>query len=796
MENIIQRNTTQAYQSDMAIYAIETNRRRAFADYKDGMKLCQRRIIYAMAFDLPCKSRLVKTAKVTGQVMGTYHPHGDTSISDAIKPLCNWFETYIPLLWSESNMGSMQGDRAAAPRYTEVMLNRFTLDYVLKDVLEAHDVVDWVKNYSGDKDEPESLPVAVPLLLINGTYGIGTGKAVSIPPHNTTEVIDATLRLLDDPNAPVVLVPDQCMPCDIIDNNWKQISNTGSGKFTVRAHIDIEIMNKGTAKEHQALIIKSVPNDVFIDKGNAENGGVIYQIYDLIDKGKLPQITRISEDSHDNDMRITIELKPGADANYVKEFLFKTTQLQKSVSVNFEVLDGIELVRFSYKSYLQAFLEQRRMTKFRLACIRIQDCNTKIHEKEIYIKALQSGKIDQIIDRIKKTRKDNDAETIEWLSNLLKITDLQAKFILNSPLKSLSMAHLQRYISEAKELQKTASYYTSLIMDDKKIDDIIRQELLKFRQEYGCPRRCRIISKDEVMNIPAGEFNIVITENNYIKKLSPSDPAGAYKGDNPIQSLRVDNTKDIIMVTAHGRMYRIPIHKIPLTEKNSIGTDIRVLVKGVLSNAVKILYSPWIEELAKRKQKHYAIVVTKKNYIKKLDLDDIMIAAPSGIIMTKLTDGDEVKDVLIAPDDTDVVVYSDRRALRFPVSDVPHYKRSANGVAAMNTTDDIDGASIIWRNSEYLLVITKSGKVNKIPAASLQTFKRYKAGSSVIKLGKTDSIHSIIPCNDTDVIEITTKQNKAEFAIKDIQISSSISGGVQLLSMKSDTIVNTSLKMA
>lgn len=795
MENIVQNNTVKAYSTDMAIYAIETNRRRAFADYKDGLKLCQRRILYAMAFDLPCKSKLVKTSKVTGQVMGTYHPHGDVAIADAIKPLTNWFETYIPLLYSESNMGSMQGDRAAAPRYTEVMLNKFSLDYIFKDMIEAPDVVDWVKNYSGDTDEPEYLPVAVPLLLINGTYGIGTGKSVSIPPHNTNEVIDATIRLLDNPNSPVVLIPDQCMPCEIIDTNWKQISNTGIGKFVVRAIIDTEIFNKGTAKEHPALIIKSAPTDVWIDKGNAENGGVLYQIYDLVNNGKLPQITNIFEDSHGTDMRIVIHLKPGSDANYVKEYLYKTTRLQNTVSVNFEVLDGIELVRFSYKSYLQAFIEQRRITKFRLACIRIQDCNTKIHEKEIYIRALKSGKIDEIIDRIKKSKSTNDADTIEWLCNLLKITDLQAKFIINAPLKSLSMVHLQRYIDEANKLRQTEEYYRSLIMDESKIDEIIRNELLAFKKEYGCPRRCKVISKDELLNVPRGEFNIVITENNFIKKLSLSDPVGAFKGDNPIQCIKVDNTKDIILVTSQGRMFRVPIHKIPLTEKNSMGTDIRIMVKGVSSNAVKVLYSPWIEELAKRKQKHYAIIVTKKNYIKKLDLDDIMIAAPSGIIMTKLNPDDEVKDIVITHDDTDVVVYSDKKALRFPVTEVPHYKRNTYGVAAMSTTDDIDGASIIWRDSQYLLVITKSGKANKIPAASLQTTKRYKAGSSVIKLGKTDSIYSIIPCNDTDIIEITTKQNKAEVAVKDIQVSSSISGGVQIIPIKSDSIVNTSLKM-
>ena len=792
-EEIIQVNSVELYRSDMARYAIETNRRRAFPDWRDGMKLCIRRIIYAMAFDLPCKHRLVKTAKVVGQVMGTYHPHGDASIADAIKPLANWFESYMPLVYSESNMGSMQGDRAAAPRYTEVMLSQFCLEAIIKDMLETQAVVDWVPTYLGDCMEPEFLTVAVPLLLINGTAGIGTGKATSIPSHNITEVIDATLRLLDDPNAPVVLIPDQCMACDIIDANWKQISNTGIGKFNVRARIDVEIFDKGKAKEHPVLVIKSAPDTVFIDKGNAENGGVVYNIYKLIDDGKLPQVAAIFEDSHGNDMRLLIHLKPGADPNYVKEYLYKSTRLQNTVTVNFEVLDGIEMVRFSYKSYLQAFIEQRKTTKFRLYCIKLRDVNTKFHEKEAYIKALESGQIDNIIKKIRSNTNINEHDNIEWLCKLLKITDLQAKFILNSSLKNLSVAYLKKYKEEAANYKRLEAEYTTKILDESLIVEEIKQELIYFRNKYGKPRNCRVLSAADISNIPQGEFNIVITENNFIKKLSPSEPVGSFRGDNPVQVMKVDNTKDIILITAHGRMFRLPVHKIPITEKNSMGTDIRIMMKGVSSNVVKMIYSPVVEELAKRKEKYVAVVLTKNNYIKKLDLQDIMIAAPSGIILTKLNPGDEVKDVLIAPNDMNVVVYSDKKALRFPLSDIPLYKRNTVGVLAMNTTDDIDGMSLLGADTQYLVVVTASGKLNKISSSTVPMGKRYKAGSSVIKLGKGDSIFAIFGCNDNNVLNITTKQSKLEIPVKDITLSSTISAGTKSILPKGDSIAKINL---
>lgn len=793
MEDIVQVNSVKQYCSDMVRYAIETNRRRAFPDWRDGLKLCNRRIIYSMAFDLPCKSKLIKTSKVVGQVMGTYHPHGDSSIADAIKPLTNWFEINMPLIYSESNFGSMQGDRAAASRYTEIMLSKFSLDVILKDLIECPNIVDWVPTYSGDAMEPEYLPVALPMLLINGTFGIGTGKATSIPSHNINEVIDATIKLIDNPNSSVVLIPDQNMECDIIDANWKQISNTGVGKFKVRSRIDIKTFNKGTAKEHQVLIIKSTPDMVFIDKGNAENGGVIYNIYSLIDEGKLPQIQSISEDSHGNDMRLLIHLKPGADPIYVREYLYRTTRLQVSVSVNFEVLDGIELTRFSYKSYLQAFLEQRKITKFRLYCIKLQDAKTKFHEKDAYIKVLQSGQIDTIIQKIRKNKNINEQENINWLVNLLSITDLQAKFILNSSLKNLSIAYLDKYIEEAKKYKSLEEHYTSKILNEDLILQEIKDELLYFKKVYGKPRNCRILTKEQISNIPKGEFNIVITENNYIKKLMINESIGSFKGDNPVQIIKVDNTKDIILISSSGRMFKVPVSKIPITEKNSIGTDIRIMVKGLSSNIVTMLYLPDIEQLSKELSKFYAIILTKNNYIKKLDLQDLTIATPSGIILTKLNSGDELKDVIIASDDMNVIVYSDKKALKFSVSEIPHYKRNTYGVFAMNTDSTLDGISLLNNNTEYVAVITKSGKINKVSTAAIPISQRYKAGSSVIKLSKTDSIYSILGCNDSDIINIITKSTTHDIFINEIPISSTISGGSNIISLKGDNIVKTSV---
>lgn len=793
METITKQGVVDAYTKNMARYSVETNRRRSFPDMRDGLKLVQRRIIHAMWHDLPCRTRLAKTSKVTGQVIGTYHPHGDTSVGDAIVGLCNWFRCNMPLLRSESNMGSMQGDGAAAPRYTEVMLSEFCYEAMIKEIVECPEIVDWVPNYDNTEKEPEFLPVAVPLLLINGAYGIGVGKRVTIPPHNLVDVINATLTILRDPAANVCLIPDQLMKCEIIESNWQQISDLGKGSFTVRSKIDFEVFDKGKPKEHYALIIKSTPDQVLIDKGSAENGGVIYTIYDLIEKGKLPQITSIAEDSHGNDMRIVIHLKPGSDPNYVKEFLYKSTPLQTTVTVNFEALNGIELYSMGYKAYLELFINQRIATKYRYNCIKLKEARTDYHEREMYVKILKSGKIMEIIEIIRKNTTLNEEANIQWLAKTLKITDLQAKYILNIRIKNLSTAKLPQYESEMKSYLKDIEYYKDKITHKEKIVDDIEKELIYFRDKYGRPRNSYVISKSQATDIPQGKFVLVVTENNYVKKFVPnSADISAYRGDIPKHILEVDNTQDILMVTAGGRIFKLPVYKIPICDKFSSGTDLRLLVKGLLSSIVKIIYLPQVVELSKSRVKHCAIVCTEGNCIKKLDLEDILSTPPSGIVLTKLNPGDLVRSFTIAPETFDIVIYSNKKALRCGIDSIPTYRRNTLGVSAMKTSDRIDGVTVLYPEIEELVVITESGKINKIHVSALPKTDRYKAGYNVIKLSRGDIINSIVGVREVDSIRVITRNNTGGYIIRvsDIPLSSTISGGDnKLLKLSSDNIL-------
>lgn len=792
-EQIIQKNVSDAYVHDMVRYSIETNRRRAFPDYKDGLKLVQRRTLYAMAFDLPCSKKLVKTAQVVGRVMGELHPHGDSSIADVAMNLARWWDNYIPLIYSESNIGSMQGDRAAHMRYTEVMLTDFAKEAIFSEMKETPDIVDWATTFTGDGVEPEYLPVKIPLLLINGTHGIGTGKATSIPSHNINEVIDATIKLIDNPNAQVVLVPDQCMPCEIIDANWKRISNSGSGTFKVRGVITIEVADKGKSNEHYMLVVRSIPDGVTLDDG--KDTGIHYQINKLISDGKLPQVVDILEDSHDKDLRYQIHLKKGSDPNYVRDFLYKTTHLQKTQMVNFEVLDGIEpMTRMSYKSYLQAFIEQRKVTKYRYYCLKLRDARTKLHEKQICIMLINSGKVDEISKKIRKSKQKNDQGLIEWLIGLFKITDLQAKFILNYPMKKLAPFYLKQYEEEAEYYKKIDKECMNKILNPDLIIQDIKDELLYFKQKYGFPRKSRVISQSEILDIPQGTFNIVITENSYIKKLPANENIGAYKGDKPVLAMRAENTSDVIFMTAQGRGFRFPVHKIPITEKNSLGIDIRILIKGISSDVVAMFDTEQLKAMANLRQKHYAVLVTKGNYIKKLDISDILISTPSGIIMTKLNPNDAVKDVIIAPNKSDVVIYSKKKALRCRMESVPNYKRNTLGVYAMKTNDEIDGISVVDPKATDIVVITESGRINKFDISGLPLADRYTAGNRAIKLGKTDSIVSIFSTTDSNHIRVVTKNTVLDIPVKDIARTSSISPGTKMIPLKGDVIVKCVLE--
>jgi DNA gyrase subunit A len=784
-ERIIARNIVDQYKNDMIRYIIVANRRRSVPDRKDGLKLVHRRIIDAMYFNEGCSNHNVKSSAVVGTVMKKSHPHGDVAIYNSMKPMANWFEIYMPLIDADGNFGNVQGDGQAAPRYTEVRLSKFALDCVISELKETKEVVDWVDTYDYRTLEPEFLPVSVPLLLINGAYGIGVGLITEIPKHNINEVIDATIQLIRDPESQIELIPDNCMPCHIINTNFKAIGNKGHGKYRVRGIIDIEEF-----QGKPALIIKSIPDLVYLNS-------VEEKLHELITSNKLPQIVDMVDDTRDEILKKTkmcrfiIILKKGSDANYVREVIYKNTLMEKSCNVNFEVMDGIEPLRMSYKSYLLSFIEFRKITKFRLYCNKLQKAQTNLHELEAYIKVFESGELDNVLNMMKNQKTIDDSATIEYLINKLGVTDLQAKFIANGRRQELSWGYYNKYKNDVSKYSAQVEDYFNRITHDELLVEEIVNELILYKQKYGKPRNCKIVKMADESDIPKGEFKIVITENNFIKKISLNEFVGNSKGDSPKHVLKVDNTENILLLDDKGKVFKLPIHKVPFTDKSSNGIDIRILIKNLTANINTVLYEPTLSELSNKSVKYFVTIITREGYIKKLDIEDFMSVPPSGILYTKLNNGDIVKDIAIVANNLDIIVYSDYKALRMNMSDIPHYKRNTLGVNAMATNDKIDGLSIIYPGTTDIIVITESGKINKFDVVALPISERYKSGSSVIKLSKGDSIHSIHGVNNNTILKILTKNEKIEIPIEEIPSASSISSGTKMISLKSDNIIKS-----
>jgi len=774
-DKIIQVNAIDQYMSDMARYSIYVLFDRFVPNFQDGLKPVQRRTLYCMWNDIKCHSLSSKrkSANTTGMTIALYHAHSSDAVYDTMKKLCNWFECKIPLIEYDSNSGSIQGSDQAASRYTESYLSKFAMDVIFADLEESKSVVDWNKTFDNHTVEPSALPVKIPLLLVNGNFGISIGERNESPSHSLNDVIDATINVLHDINAKVVLIPDPCQKCEIVNTDWEKISKLGFGYYTQRGIIDTIVNGNETY-----LSIKSTPNLVWANT-------VIEGIENLIKNGKLIQIKDIVDYTDRDQMDIRIYLKNGADPEYVKQMIYKHTPLQNVARVNLRVIvhDGpmLDLKHFSYKAYIVSFLNFRRDVKFRLYNARLQKVETRLHAIDTYIKILESGHIEEIIHAIRNKTNANEEALIEWLMKLLKITDLQAKFILNTQLKALSKSSLKSYKEEQKKLNELVEFYINIITRPELIDKEIEQELLDIKAKYGKPRQSILISESTASNIPAGEFQVIMYNNGIIRKIPLNESIRNHKELTPISVIIGDNSKDILIFDENGKAFKLPIHKIPLSSGTFKGMDIRLLLKKLSGNVISTLYLPLVQQLADKKGKYFLIIATRNGMIKRIDLDDIINSTPSGILYTKLSQNDSVSNVFIAGSKNDIILYTSTKALRTNISNVPYVKRAALGNIGIKTTEPIRGMSLLPHDCNYIVVVTNNGKFTKIPQNMIPQSNTNRAGSKLIKLSKIDFIASIIACNDSSTIRcIQSNSQSIDIPVSSIPIEDSIGNGIQM----------------
>lgn len=777
-EKIIVGNVLDQYHSDYQIYALYCEMNRCVPKDKDGLVPVQRRLVHC-AYEYCHASSFLKCANIIGQTMSNEHPHGDEGIKSALYTLISWYQTKYPLFIGKGNFGNTYTNTGAATRYTETKLSPFTYYCVLDELIKHKEVVDWTWTYDKKSKEPLYLPVKVPLLLLNGSMHMSVGDKVDIPSHNICEVIDQVIALIQNPNHEVVLVPDHCQRCEIIDTDWAEICRRGFGTYKVRGIIEIKDYFGKTKKYkgRKVLAIRSCPNLTYL-------GTVMASIEKLVKDNKIIGIEDVEDESEIDDMNYILILRPGVDPNFVREAIYQNTRLQSTFRVNMKVFiddgENVYTKRTSYTEYLKNFILYRMITKLRLYEISLQDIKTRLHVVENYIWAVESGKIDdEVLAMIRKQKNVDDDAMMEALIKKCKITDLQAKFIMNMDVKKLSQGYYKQFCAERDDLVRKEQECIDAITIDGRMEQIIIQELLDIKQKFGDPRKCRIISESEASGIPQGTFKITISEQGFVKKFSVEDNITGTKTGDSVKYVTVgDNTKNLLVFDINGKVYNLPISKIPFSDKNAPGTDIRVINKHINAPLSSIIYEPVLESY----KKGYIVTVTKNGYIKRMTVEDFLSVPPSGLVYSKVDQGDYIVDILLFKNEkADIVVYNQAKALRMNISDIPILKRNSRGNISMGGSNhEVSGISVVKHNCTEVLGITAKGYINKISPDAVP-IGRTKAGKNVIKLTKGDYLVSVLGTNESSNIRCLLSNGQLlDIPANTIPMCSSISSGTRI----------------
>ena len=768
---------------DLKQYAIYVARRRAIPELVDGLKPVIRKILWCAAHDFKGQG-FIKTANIMGQVIRKYNPHGDASVQMAIRNMINDFSTKVPTMDGSGSWGHKSNPYPAAPRYTECKISQFGIDVFIQDIYEDTRTTDWHSNYDNKYLEPSYLPAKIPTLLILGQLGIAVGMKAAIPSHSLDEVIDVTIQLMKNPNADFCLIPDECMPCEIHDTDFRKINETGMGSYIAQGIIDV-----GEYDKHPALFVRSLPDFTFFDS-------IKETIVSLVDNKKMPYIvdllskSRIDHKTGKTIMEEVIVLSKGADPYFVKEFLYANTAIRQTRQVKLIVIKDNKLRdNIGYREYLLDFIEFRRMTVFRKMNALLQKYKTSIHEREAYITAMTSGEIDKIIKMIRKQKSADDTELMEYLIKTLKVTSLQAKFLLNTDLKKLSAGNLARYKEELAGYHKEEERILNIITNPKNVDAYIIDEMLKIKNKYSTPRVCRVISSAEAKGIAPGIFKLIFTKKGFVRKLNENDIITSLGTDEVSCTLTCSNEEDIIVFSTNGKVYKLSVAKIPLYVKGSNGIDLRILNKYITAPIICAVTETTLTKLSsKKKFQIFICIVTKSGYIKRIGIDDVLTAPPSGLIYSKTDPNDEVQSIIFGPESLEIVVYIDNKILRIPSKAVPYLKRSNKGNKVASTGSIIGGMNFLLPNATDLIIVTKQGMVNRLPLQVIPQSSRGRAGNKVIKLKKGDSILSVWACSLGQNLIVHDTRSIKKLPIDQIPIGTSISSGIELFN--SPTLVS------
>lgn len=797
---VIDRNITTEMRESYLDYAMSVITSRALPDVRDGLKPVHRRILFAMnEMGLTSSSRFRKSATVVGEVLGKYHPHGDVAVYESMVKMAQTFSFRYPLILGQGNFGSIDGDGAAAHRYTEAKMSRLSSE-LLKDI--DKDTVDFRPNYDNTKKEPTVLPSAVPALLLNGTLGIAVGMATNIPPHNLREVVDATVHLIENKEATTddllqfIKGPD--FPTGAIIYGEKDIHHaysTGRGGIVVRGEAEI-IEDK---KENFQIVITSIPYRV----NKAE---LIMRIADLVREKEIEGIKGLRDEST-KDIRIVIDLKGTAHPQKVLNFIYKHTQLEEKFHFNVVALvDGVPKT-LSLKSILEEFVLHRQIVVRR----RTQFDLNKAEEREHILLGLKKA-LDFIDRIIKIIRASKDApEAHVNLMKEFKFSDKQATAILEMRLQKLAGLERLKIEDELNEVQALIVALKDILGSAKKILSIIKDELKEIADKYGDDRRTKVIKRavqemsDEDL-IPDVDSVLVLTSGGYIKRTAPEEYRRQKRGGVGVVDLdtkeedfitHIINTNthaDLLFFTDKGKAYQIKMHEIPEGKRATKGKSVVNFIQIAEDERVTSIL-PMSKEV--KKSSLSLFMVTKNGVGKKLKAESFHDVRRSGLIAIGLDAGDSLVSVrFVEKGDDMVLASSEGQSIRFKESDVREMGRTAMGVIAMRLEkgDTVIGADVVRKNMKNpaLLVIMSNGYGKQTELSEYKTQKR--GGSGILTAKITDKTGKVITSSvvegdvpeeeSAELVAISKKSQVIRCTIKEIPVLGRQTQGVRIMRLR------------
>ncbi|MDB1924190.1 DNA gyrase subunit A [Clostridium tertium] len=766
-------------------YAMSVIVGRALPDVRDGLKPVHRRILFSMSeLGLAPEKGYRKCARIVGEVLGKYHPHGDSSVYDALVRMAQDFSMRYMLVDGHGNFGSVDGDSAAAMRYTEAKMNKIAAE-MLRDI--SKNTVDFIPNFDGEEKEPVVLPSRYPNLLVNGSSGIAVGMATNIPPHNLGEVIDGTIMLIDNPETTVLELmtaikgPDFPTGATIMGKSGIRAAyETGKGRIIVRAKAEIEEENN-----RHKIIVTEIPYQV-------NKAKLIENIADLVKDKKIVGISDLRDESDREGMRIVIELKKDANPNVILNLLYKHTKMQDTFGVIMLALVNNEPQVLNLKQVLSNYIEFQKEVVTRRTVFELNKAEARAHILEGLRIALDN--IDEVINIIRSSKTTEIAKNT--LIERFQLSEKQAQAILEMRLRRLTGLERDKIEEEFAELMKLIDYLNSILASEEKLLSVIKDELIEIKNRYNDERRTSI---EKVVNdidiedlIQEEEVVITLTHSGYIKRISADTYSSQRRGGRGIQAMStkeddfvehvnvVSTHSDVLFFTNRGRVYKLRAYEIPDAGRTAKGTNI--------INLIAIEQDEKIETVLSVKDdvnEGFLFMGTKQGLVKKTPLSEFKNLRKNGLIAINLRDGDELLKVKITRGDADIVIVTqDGNAIRFNETDVRPMGRTASGVRSINLRkDDIAVCMDIAVEGEDLLVISENGFGKRTPITEYKRQKRGGTGLITYKLSeKTGKVIGATICKiDDELMLINTSGVAIRINVSDISVTSRSTMGVTLM---------------